>query len=122
MEVIRDGKKKVLNVTIAILKDEEIKVAALDPVGIQVQDITPDIAQSLNLKDVDGVLVSDVTPGLAGGEAGLKRGDIISEVNRTKVKNTGDYNRIAGKLKHGDTALMLVKRGGTTIYIAVKLK
>ncbi len=122
VEVIREGKKKVLDVTIAILKDEEIKVAALDPMGIQVQDITPDIAQSLNLDDVEGVLVSDVTPGEAGGESGLKRGDIISEVNRNKVKNTSDYNRIAGKLKRGDTALMLVKRGGTTIYIAVKLK
>ncbi len=122
VEVIREGKKKVLDVTIAILKDEKIKVAALDPVGIQVQDITPDIAQSLNLGNVEGVLVSDVTPGEPGGDAGLKRGDIISEVNRSKVKNTGDYNRIAGKLKRGDTALMLVKRGGTTIYIAVKLK
>ena len=79
-------------------------------------------AQSLNLDNVEGVLVSDVTPGEPGGEAGLKRGDIISEVNRTKVKNTGDYNGIASKLKRGDTALMLVKRGGTTIYIAVKLK
>jgi serine protease Do len=122
VEVIRDGKKKVLDVTIAILKDEEIKVAALDPIGIQVQDITPDIAQSLNLDNVEGVLVSDVSSGEPGGEAGLKRGDIISEVNRTKVKNTGDYNRIASKLKRGDTALMLVRRGGTTIYIAVKLK
>ena len=122
VEVIREGKKKVLDVTIAILKDEKIKVAALDPLGIQVQDITPDIAKSLNLDDVEGVLVSDVTPGEAGGESGLKRGDIISEVNRNRVKNTSDYNRIAGKLKRGDTALMLVKRGGTTIYIAVKLK
>jgi serine protease Do len=122
VEVIRDGKKKVLDVTIAVLKDEEIKVAARNPIGIQVQDITPDIAQSLKLGDVEGVLVSDVTPGEAGGEAGLKRGDIISEVNRQKVQNTGDYNQVASKLKSGDTALMLVKRGGTTIYIAVKLK
>ena len=122
VEVIRDGKEKILDVTIAVLKDEAVKVAALNPVGIQVQDITPDIAQSLNLADVEGVLVSDVTPGEPGGEAGLKRGDIISEVNRTKVTNTGDYNGIASKLKAGDTALMLVKRGGTTIYVAVKLK
>ena len=71
---------------------------------------------------MEGVLVSDVTPGEAGGESGLKRGDIISEVNRSKVKNTADYNRITKKLKRGDTALMLIKRGGTTIYIAVKLK
>ena len=122
VNVIRDGKKKVLSVTIAILKDEEIKVASLDPLGIQVQDITPDIAQSLNLKNVEGVLVSDVTPGEPGGDAGLKRGDIISEVNRKKVKSTGDYGRITSRLKRGDTALMLVRRGGTTIYIAVKLK
>lgn len=122
VEVIRDGKPKTLEVTIAILKDEEMKVAALDPMGIQVQDITPDIAQSLNLGDIEGVLVSDVTPGAPGGESGLKRGDIISEVNRTKIKNVGDYNRVASKLKNGDTALMLVKRGGTTIYVAVKLK
>ena len=122
VNVIRDGKKKVLSVTIAILKDEEMKVAALDPLGIRVQDITPDIAQSLNLKDVEGVLVSDVTPGEPGGEAGIKRGDIISEVNRKKTKNTADYGRVTSKLKSGDTALMLVRRGGTTIYIAVKLK
>jgi serine protease Do len=122
VEIIRDGKNKVLDVTIAVLKDEAIKVATKNPVGIQVQDITPDIAQSLNLDNVEGVLVSDVTPGEPGGEAGLKRGDIISEVNRTKVKNTDDYNAIASKLKAGDTALMLVKRGGTTIYVAVKLK
>lgn len=122
VEVIRDGSKKTLKVTIAVLKDEEMKVAALDPLGIQVQDITPDIAQSLNLKEVEGVLVSDVTPGLAGGEAGLKRGDIIAEVNRKKIKNTNDFNRVTAKLKRGTTALMLVKRGGTTIYIAVKLQ
>jgi serine protease Do len=122
VEVIRDGKKKVLEVTIAVLKDEEMKVAAVDPLGIQVQDITPEIAQSLNLDEVEGVLVSDVTPGEPGGEAGLKRGDIISEVNRQKVANAHDYGRITSKLKSGATALMLVKRGGTTIYIAVKLK
>ena len=122
VEVIRDGKKKILDVTIAVLKDEKTKVAARDPLGIQVQDITPDIAQSLKLEGVEGVLVSDVTQGEAGAEAGLKRGDIITEVNRNKVTNTSDYSRVTRKLKPGDTALMLVKRGGTTIYIAVKLK
>ncbi len=122
VEIIRDGKKKILDVTIAVLKDEKVRVAAQDPLGIQVQDITPDIAQSLKLDNVEGVLVSDVTIGEAGSEAGLKRGDIISEVNRNKVANVADYTRITKQLKSGDTALMLIKRGGTTIYIAVKLK
>lgn len=122
VEVIRDGKKINLDVTIAVLKDEQPKKEAEDPLGIRVQDITPDIAQSLNLEDTEGVLVSDVAPGEPGAEAGLKRGDIISEVNRKKVTNSGDYQQIISKLKSGATALMLVKRGGTTIYVAVKLK
>ena len=69
-----------------------------------------------------GVVVSDVTPGEPGGEAGLRRGDVITEINRKPVENEADYQGMVKKLKKGDTALMLVKRGGTTIYIAAKLK
>lgn len=122
VKVVRDGKEKDLSVKIEVLKDEEPqKLAALDPLGIQTQDITPDLAESMGLETTEGVLVSDVTPGEAGGEAGLRRGDIITEVNRKPVANTQDYQAAIRGLKSGDTALMLVKRGGTTIYIAVKL-
>ncbi len=120
--VIREGKEVHLPVTIAVLKDEETRVAALDPFGIQTQDITPEIAQTMKLDSEEGVLVSDVTPGEAGGESGLRRGDVITEVNRTKVHDKQEYDQLTRSLKSGDTALMLVKRGGTTIYIAVKLK
>ncbi|CCQ92045.1 Serine protease Do [Nitrospina gracilis 3/211] len=121
VKIIRDGKPMNISVTIAVLKDEETKVAALDPLGIQTQDITPELMQSMNLETTEGVLVSDVTPGESGGEAGLRRGDIITEVNRKPVTNVQDYQSAVRGLKSGDTALMLVKRGGTTIYIAVKL-
>ena len=92
--VIRDGKEIHLPVTIAVLKDEETRVASLDPFGIQTQDITPELAQSLKLESEDGVLVSDVTPGEPGGDSGLRRGDVISEVNRKKVRNKQDYDRL----------------------------
>ncbi|CAI2717949.1 DegQ family serine endoprotease [Nitrospina watsonii] len=121
VKVIRDGKAKDISVTIAVLKEEETKMAALDPLGIQTQDITPDLMKSMELESTNGVLVSDVTPGESGGEAGLRRGDIITEVNRKPVNNVQDYQASLRGLKSGDTALMLVKRGGTTIYIAVKL-
>ncbi|NIQ02993.1 MAG: PDZ domain-containing protein, partial [Nitrospinaceae bacterium] len=121
VEVIRDGKRKTLKVHIAVLKDEPMEVAKLDPLGIQVQDITPEIAQSLKLEEEEGVLVSDVTQGEPGGEAGLRRGDIITEIGKKKIVNTQEYQKAVSKLKRGSTALMLVKRGGTTIYIAIKL-
>ncbi len=123
VEVIRDGKTQVVDVTLDVLKDENLKVAAAkDPLGIQVQEITEELRQSLNLKTNEGVLISDVAPGEPGGEAGLRRGDVIAEIKREPVRNLADYNRLIGNLKAGDNALMLIKRGGTTIYIAVKLK
>lgn len=121
VEIVRDGKKKTLSVTITVMKESEEQTAALgDPLGIQVQDITPELAQSLELGSSDGVLVSDVKPGETAGEAGVRRGDVIAEVNRKPVRSVSEYKSIVSKVKSGGTVLLLVKRGGNTIYIAVK--
>lgn len=124
VEVIRDGRKKNLPVTIAVLKDkDEEKVAdQADPLGLQVQDITPELAQSLQLEDTDGVLVSDVDPSGPAGEGGVKRGDVIAEVSRKPVKSVEDYERQVAGVKKDGTVLLLVKRGGATIFIAVKVE
>lgn len=122
VEIVRNGKKKVLSVSIDLLKDpRELKVAKADPLGMQVQDITPDIAKSLQLEDTVGVLVSDVTAGKSASESGVRRGDVITEVNRTPVRSLEDYNRIIAAVQKGSSVLFLVRRGGSTIYIAVKV-
>ena len=123
VEVIRDGSLKVLRITIEVLKDtKEAVVAKADPLGLQVQDITEELAQSLKLEGVDGVLVSDVVAGNAASEAGIRRGDVISEMNRVPVKNLQDYNNLLANVEKGSSVLFLVKRGGSTIYIAVKVE
>ena len=124
--VVRDGNSVTLNVHIAILKDGEQKLAqggaTEDPLGMQGQDITPELAQSLDLGSEEGVLVSDVTAGQSAAEAGIKRGDVITEIDRKPVKNMSEYKRSLGAIKKGRTVLFLIKRGGTTIYIAVRIK
>lgn len=121
VEVIRDGSSKILRVKIEVLKDNQTTaVAKADPLGMQVQDITPELAQSLQLEDSEGVLVSDVTPGGAAAEAGLRRSDVIAEMNRAPVKSLADYQRLLMSVKKDASVLFLVKRQGTTIYIAVK--
>ncbi len=123
VEVIRDGSRKVLRITIEVLKDsQETVVAKADPLGLQVQDITEELAQSLKLQSVDGVLVSDVVAGNAASEAGIRRGDVISEMNRVPVNNLEDYNNLLANVGKGSSVLFLVKRGGSTIYIAVKVE
>jgi serine protease Do len=124
--VVRDGKPVSISVHIAILKDGEQKIAqgeaAEDPLGMQGQDITPELAESLNLDSEKGVLVSDVIQGQSAAEAGIKRGDVITEIDRKPISNMIEYTHSLGTIKKGRTVLFLVKRGGTTIYIAVKIK
>ncbi|MBC8287735.1 MAG: DegQ family serine endoprotease [Nitrospinae bacterium] len=123
VEVIRDGSRKILHITIEVLKDsQEVVVAKADPLGLQVQDITEELAQGLKLQGMEGVLVSDVAAGNAASEAGIRRGDVISEMNRAPVKNTGDYHKLLASVEKGSSVLFLVKRGGSTIYIAVKVE
>ena len=122
VEIVREGSPKTLSIKIETLTDTQATVVAkADPLGMQVQDITPELAKSLQLEVNQGVLVSDVIPGNSAAESGIRRGDVISEMNRTPITNMKDYQRLAGSVKIGDSVLFLVKRGGTTIYIAVKV-
>lgn len=122
VEVIRDGSRMTLSVSIELLEDsQETVVAKADPLGLQVQDITEELAQSLKLESVEGVLVSDVTAGNAAAEAGIRRGDVISEMNRSTVKDMRDYQNLLASVEKGSSVLFLIKRGGSTIYIAVKV-
>ena len=124
--VVRDGNPMTLNVRIAILKEGDQKLAQRDAtqesLGLQVQDITPELAQSLNLDSKEGVLVSDVSVGQSAAEAGIKRGDVITEIDRKPVRNMSDYKVSLGAISKGRTVLFLVRRGSTTIYIAVRVK
>jgi serine protease Do len=122
--VIRDGKRKNLRVTIARLDDPE-QVASATPddhsaeaFGLRAQDLTPEIADELGLDDATGVIVTEVAPDGAAAEAGIRRGDVIVELDRKAVSNVED---LAKRLEGSDkTVLMLVRRGANTLYVPLK--
>jgi serine protease Do len=66
------------------------------------------------------VVVTQVEPGGAAGEAGLRRGDVILEVNRKPVKDVDTYKKALRAGGKGKSALFLVRRGDNTIFLAVK--
>jgi serine protease Do len=80
--------------------------------GIQIQEVTSDIAASLDLKEVRGVIIGAVTAGSAGERAGLKQGDVITAVNGTAVNDVnGLRNRIASTAPGTDVTLTVVREG-----------
>lgn len=119
VDVIRNRKVRTLRVTLTIFKFPKEELDTLkSPLGMQLQDITPKLAQMLKLATPNGALVTNVTPGEPAEEAGFRRGDVITAINDKPVHNVADYHGIASKMKEKDM-LFLVKRGSTTLFVAV---
>ena len=91
--------------------------------GVSVQPITPDVAQEYNLpRNVQGVVVTDVDPVGPAAEAGLQAGDVLVEVNRQAVRSANDIRSAMGKSSGDAPVLLLVNRGGQSIYVTVRPK
>jgi len=120
--VLRENKRIPIEVKIAELKEEE-KVAGApntNKLGLSVQTVTPDIARSLGLDRARGVIVSAVEPGSPAAEAGLRRGDILLEMNRRPIASAGELQKILDKAKPGENLLFLVRRNGNNIFLALQ--
>jgi serine protease Do len=84
--------------------------------GIGVDTLTPEVARELRISPrTQGVVVTEVDPGSKAAEAGLRRGDVIQEVNRRPVQNKQQFE--AAVRKAGDNALLLVNRQGNTLFL-----
>ena len=80
--------------------------------GVNIQELTPELAQSMNLKDSRGVLVSGVEPGMPAEKAGVREGDVITAVNGTRVEDSNSLrNRIAAMSPGTDVALTILRDG-----------
>ncbi|HUH01922.1 MAG TPA: DegQ family serine endoprotease [Kofleriaceae bacterium] len=89
--------------------------------GVAIQDLNDDLAKGLGLSVDRGVLISDVTDGSPAAKAGLKRGDVVLELNGKKILTSGALrNRIAA-LGPGTKADMVVARNGVQQTVSVTL-
>jgi serine protease Do len=122
MKVLRDKKELQLAVNVGELKDEEVVASAPEKgeLGMTVQKLTPQIAESLGLEKADGVVVSAVDPGSAADEAGIRRGDVIVEVDRKPIRSIDEYKKAVAGIRKGKGVLLLVRRGESTLFLALK--
>lgn len=122
MKVLRDKKELQLTVSVGELKDEEVVASAPEKgeLGMTVQKLTPQIAESLGLEKADGVVVSAVDPGSVADEAGIRRGDVILEVDRKPIRGIDEYKKAVGGIRKGKGVLLLVRRGESTLFLALK--
>src|ERR1700678_368736 len=126
LDIWRDGKVQPFTVTLGELpKDKETTESSDDSSsgeiqGIDVQDLTPEISQQLNLPSgTHGVVVTSVDPASAAAAAGINRGDLIQEINHKPVTSASQYKQLMSGAS-GQPILLLINRGGITSFVVVE--
>lgn len=89
--------------------------------GIMVQDVTPAIAQAMGLKDMQGVLVGDVSPSGPAQKSGIQRGDVILEVNGKPMPDSRTLRMTISMMNPDTTVNLKLLRNGTPTDATVKL-
>jgi serine protease Do len=89
--------------------------------GVTVQTVSPDLADSLGLKDARGVVVSSVAPGSAAEKAGLKRGDVITALNGQAVRDMNTLRNHVADAGPGSIADLKIVRDGAEKDVKVTL-
>jgi len=128
LQVIRNGETLTLQTTLIEHPDTR-KVASVDRpsestklAGLTVEDISPQMARRLQLNpETKGVVVTAVQPGSSADNAGLRQGDVISEVDKHAVHSVREYHNIVSNLDEERPALLLVHRQGIPIFMTVKV-
>lgn len=90
-------------------------------IGVQIQEVTSDLAKSFGLERPTGALVAAVEPGSPADEAGIKPGDVILEYNGQKVENMGELPSMVASTKPGTMVELEILHNGErkTLKLAV---
>ncbi len=130
LEIIRNGEHRSLPVDLGERKEETVvaSIPASPPpqpevkLGLNVQDLTPELADKFKIKDQKGVLVSKVDAGSVAQEQGLREGDLIKEVNRQIVNTAEEFKTAVAQTKKGDSVLLRVVRENRAFYSVLSPK
>jgi len=89
--------------------------------GVSIQEVTPELAKSFDLKEKKGALVSQVASGSPAEKAGIEQGDIILEFDGKEVSNSQDLPRIVASTPVGKAVTLRILRNGKVIDRQVKV-
>jgi serine protease Do len=125
--LLRKNKTKTITVKLDRFPDEEgedkegADSSAATKIGIHVQNITDEMARRLDLEDREGVIISEVERRSVAAKEGLRKGDIILEVNQQPVQSAREFRQIVKATEEGDTLLLYMKRGERRFFAGLRV-
>ena len=122
LKVFRDGKDVELSMALSNAEAAPKQRREPDGNGGGQVDQADLLGLVVDNAEQGGVVVVDVDRGGTAAEAGIRRGDVIVSMNRKKVTNSSEYQRIIQQAGHGSSMTILVRRGNASIYFAIRIK
>jgi serine protease Do len=129
VKVNRDGKLKTLRVKIGELPGREVALGRQDgggfegESGFEVTNLSPSLRNQLDLPEGQGgVVVTKVDRTSDAYQKGLRKGDVVIEVNRQEISDVGDFNRVMSGVSGGGRVLLVVITGGYTRYLSFEVE
>ena len=123
LTILRDGKRKILNVTIGKLSQDKPIVQgpaqSAEEIGLTVQTLTRQLAEQFDAEPGEGVVVTQVRPGSISARAGIEAGAVILQVNRKAVKSADEFQRAVEESIRGKRVLLLIRQGGMQRYVSL---
>jgi serine protease Do len=127
LTILRDGKEQTLKATVGQLsvptresKEGGHERGGASRLGLLVEPLTPDMAQRLGYPNQRGVLVAGVEDGTIAADAGIREGDLITEVDRHKVASVDELEQAIGKADLKQGVLLLLKRHEASVYVVLR--
>jgi len=122
VKILRDKKELTIPVQVEKLKDEEVNLSAQekDHLGLTVQNVTPEIAESLGVERAESVVITTVEPCSAAEKASIEQSDIIVEVNRKLIHDVSEYKKAVKAAQKGKRIRILVLSGANTTIRTLK--
>ena len=90
-------------------------------IGVQIDNVTKEIAESIGLGKPQGALVRSVEPGAPADKAGVEAGDIITKFDGKPIEKSADLPRMVGSVKPGTKSVVTVFRRGATKDLGVTI-
>lgn len=126
--VFRDRKKLEVSLVAGKLKDGVTdspsgSSSESDRIGITVEELRKETADRLGIRDVKGLVITEVKPGSSAEDAGVSPGTIIIEINGQRPETLSAFSAVTVKLKKGDVVRLLLRRpDGIVQYTAFKIE
>ncbi|MBF0371355.1 MAG: DegQ family serine endoprotease [Magnetococcales bacterium] len=129
VKILRNGDEETIRVKIAEMPREETVLArndpsgSTDPLGVKVKGLTDPIRRQLGLgEEIKGVVVVGVETDGAAARAGIRKEDVIVDLNRKMIASIQDYEKAVASIGSAKTVLARVLREGDPLFLALNLE